>query len=94
MNPLQIIERGRNSEALLKSTTLNEAFETVLAKITREWLATARASGSRIEADDREALHARAFAITELRGQLTAWLNDAVAEQAKLDRAEKRKGVK
>lgn len=89
----EIVARGRTAEALLKNALLNEAFESVLARVSREWLTTPREST--IDRDKREELHARANAITELRGQLTSWMNDAIAEQARQDRAEKRaKGAK
>lgn len=88
-----IVARGRAAEALLKNTLLNEAFEAILGRINREWLAIPREST--LDRDKREELHARANAIQELRGQLTGWMNDAIAEQAKQDRADKRaKGAK
>lgn len=84
----EIVARGRAAEALLKNGLLNEALEAVLSRINREWLATPRESG--LDRDKREELHARANAVQELRGQLTAYMNDAIKAQADADRAEKR----
>lgn len=92
MTPAQIIERGIAAEALLKNALLNECFEAILLRISQEWLATKREA--RIDTENREELHARANAITELRAELSARLNDAVAEQSRLNRAEKRNGEK
>jgi len=91
LNVSEVIERGRNSEALLKSSTLNEAFEAVLDRISRDWLAAPRnADGHNI----RDELHARANGVIALRAELTGWLNDAVKAQFDLELAEKRKGMK
>lgn len=88
----ETIRRGVEAEALLKSSLLNEAFESVLTKISRQWLVTKREA--QIDVQGREELHARAHAITELRGELKAWLNDAVHEQNAIKRAEKREAAK
>lgn len=88
MTPEQIIERGRQADALLKNTLLNECFESILQRVSREWLSTPREST--IDRDKREELHARANAITALRGELNARLNDAVVEQNRIASAEKR----
>lgn len=92
MTPEQVIDRGHRAEALLKNELLNEALETILERISRQWLATKREAN--IDTEQREELHARANAIQEFRGQLMSWLNDAVHEKALIDRAEKRRGVK
>lgn len=87
----EIINRGRAADDLLKNTLLNEAFEEVLAQTSRAWLATKREA--QLDVQLREELHAKANAVAELRGQLQAWLNDAVAEVTKLERADRRRGV-
>jgi len=91
VNSHEIIERGRNADALLKNSLLNEAFEAILTRASREWLAVPRESG--LDKDKREEIHARANGISEVRGQLREWLNDAVAEQARIEREEKRQKV-
>lgn len=87
----EIIQRGQIADGLLKNTLLDEAFEEVLSQTYKAWLATKREASMDVQA--REELHAKANAIAELRGQLTAWLQDAVAEIDKLNRAERRKGA-
>lgn len=86
----EIIQRGHVAEALLNNSLLNECFEKVLADCAKQWLATKREASIDVQA--REELHARANAVAELRGQLHAWMNDAVMEVANLERAERRKG--
>lgn len=85
----EIIQRGHVAEALLNNSLLNECFEKVLDDCSKQWLASKREASIDIQA--REELHARANAVAELRGQLHAWLNDAVMEVANLERAEKRR---
>jgi hypothetical protein len=88
----EIIQRGQAAEALLKNTLLNEAFEEVLSDVSRRWLATKREAG--VDVQQREELHAKANAVAELRGQLRAWLDDALSEINKIERAERRMGAK
>ncbi len=92
MTPNEVIERGRNAEALCNNSLLNEAFETVTARLTKRWLGTKREG--RLDADLREELHARANAIIELRAELFGWIQDAITEREKIEREEKRSRVK
>lgn len=87
----ETIQRAHVAEALLNNSLLNECFEKVLDDCAKQWLATKREA--QIDVQTREELHAKANAVAELRGQLHAWLNDAVAEVAKQERAERRKGA-
>lgn len=91
MDTDQIIQRAHIAEALLNNSLLNECFEKVLDDCAKQWLATKREA--QIDVQTREELHAKANAVAELRGQLHAWLNDAVVEVANLERAEKRRGA-
>lgn len=86
MTPDEIIALGKSAELLLKHETLNRAFEEMLHEASLAWLATRP-----VQIDDREQLYAHAYAIQALRGKLTQWVNDAVTEQQKLERKERRK---
>lgn len=88
----ETIRRGVAAEALLNNSLLNEAFESVLTRISQDWLATKREANIDVQA--REELHARANAIVELRSKLKGWMQSAVKAQSDLNRAEKRQGVK
>lgn len=86
LSPDDLIRRGNAAKALLENPTLGEAFETVLHDVTRKFLAT-----KRVDMASREELHAQANAIMDLRAQLQTWLNDAVLEQERINRADRRK---
>lgn len=88
----EIIRRGVAAEALLNNSLLNEAFESVLTKISKQWLVTKREA--QIDVQGREELHARAQAVTELRAELTRWMNDAIKTQSDLNKAQKRQEAK
>jgi hypothetical protein len=86
MSTQEKIDRGREAERLLNNHVLSQAFEAMLGEVSLAWLAT-----KPVQIDDREELYARAQAISSLRARLTAWMNDAKLEAARLEKQQRRK---
>lgn len=85
-SPDAILQRGHAAETLLKSDIFNGVCEDLLKVYAVKFLASGE-----YEAKEREALHANARAVQNIRAELQLRIDAAEKLKADSERAEKRK---